>query len=64
MIVGRILDGLGYAHAQGMVHRDLKPQNILMNSDTDVAISDLGLGRPPPVGLTMAAISRSRSFVI
>lgn len=44
-IVERILDGLEYAHAQGIVHRDLKPQNILMNADTDVVISDFGLGR-------------------
>ena len=41
----RILDGLEYAHAQGVIHRDLKPQNILMNSDSDVVISDFGLGR-------------------
>ncbi len=44
-IVERILDGLEYAHAQGVIHRDLKPQNILMNSDSDVVISDFGLGR-------------------
>lgn len=40
-----ILDGLEYAHAQGVIHRDLKPENVLLNGDTDTAVSDFGLGR-------------------
>jgi serine/threonine protein kinase len=40
-----ILDGVEYAHAQGVLHRDLNPRNVLMNSDSDVIISDFGLGR-------------------
>jgi len=40
-----MLDGIEYAHAQGIIHRDLKPENVLMNSDTDVVVSDFGLGR-------------------
>jgi serine/threonine protein kinase len=45
MIFGHILDGVEYAHLQGKIHRDLKPQNILLNSLTDVVVSDFGLGR-------------------
>lgn len=40
-----ILEGMQYAHEQGIVHRDLNPGNVLLNSDDDVAISDFGLGR-------------------
>lgn len=40
-----ILDGVKYAHSQGVIHRDLKPENILLNSDEDIVISDFGLGR-------------------
>ena len=40
-----ILDGVEYAHAQGVLHRDLKPLNVLMNSECDVVVSDFGLGR-------------------
>src|ERR1044071_2971862 len=40
-----ILDAMEYAHAQGVIHRDLKPENVLMNSDTDLVVSDFGLGR-------------------
>ena len=44
-IFSRVLDGVEYAHAQGVIHRDLKPENILLNGTTDVVVSDFGLGR-------------------
>ena len=44
-IYTRILDAVKYAHDQGVIHRDLKPGNILLNNDTDVVVSDFGLGR-------------------
>ena len=44
-VITEILNGLIYLHEQGVLHRDLKPQNILYNSDTDIAISDLGFSR-------------------
>lgn len=44
-IFSAILDAMEYAHNQGVIHRDLKPENILMNSDSDLVISDFGLGR-------------------
>jgi len=44
-IYSSVLDAIEYAHNQGVIHRDLKPQNILLNSDEDVVVSDFGLGR-------------------
>lgn len=44
-IYSSVLDALEYAHNQGVIHRDLKPQNILLNCDEDVVVSDFGLGR-------------------
>ena len=40
-----ILGAIEYAHSEGIIHRDLKPENVLMNSDTDLVVSDFGLGR-------------------
>lgn len=41
----RILSALQHAHANGIIHRDIKPQNILMQSDGHVKVADFGIAR-------------------
>jgi serine/threonine protein kinase len=51
-LLARILDiaiqfawGLGYAHEQGLVHQDVKPQNALMTPDGVLKVTDFGLAK-------------------
>jgi Protein kinase domain len=42
-LIAAVSDGVGHLHAQGFIHRDLKPPNILLTADGQPAVSDFGL---------------------
>lgn len=44
-IVGQIGSALNYAHRMGVIHRDVKPGNVLIDSQGDIYLSDFGLAR-------------------
>jgi serine/threonine protein kinase len=44
-IMAELLDALAYAHAQGVVHRDVKPANVLVDQTGHVKLADFGVAR-------------------
>ena len=57
--IKQILSGLSSAHEKGIIHRDVKPQNVMLLKDGHVKVMDFGIAKTPnsePITMTDKAI--------
>lgn len=55
-IIDELCDGLAFAHKAGIVHRDVKPPNVMVEHDGAVKILDFGIVRLAESGMTQAGM--------
>jgi len=55
-IMGQLLDALEYSHKAGVVHRDIKPGNIMLLADGSIKVADFGIARVEASTLTQTGM--------
>ncbi len=64
-VAAQVFEGLGHAHAHGVIHRDVKPANVLLTPEGTVKLIDFGLARlhDDERDLTRGQVFGSASFM-
>ena len=54
-VIAAVLSGLSALHRAGVIHRDVKPENIILANDGRIKVTDFGLARPASMAQNAAA---------
>lgn len=55
-IIKDVLSAIGHAHEANIIHRDIKPNNIMLNSDGQAKITDFGLAKDTSISVNSMSI--------
>lgn len=58
-IMKQLTDAIAHAHANGLIHRDIKPQNILIDSTGHVKVTDFGIA----IALSATSLTQTNSIL-
>ena len=53
-LIRQVLEAAGYAHRHGVIHRDLKPQNVIVDDEGKATVTDFGIARAGASEITQA----------
>jgi len=62
-VLDQAASGLGAAHGAGLVHRDFKPENVMVGSDGRVRVLDFGLAKPSDPGSTQDLLTQTGTML-